>query len=240
MMKQISLLIFVFLFNHALSAQNNKPCGCDDQVGFETKLVGSTFVLPQGVNVKTFISKLPIQSDIYLMQNEVVTNIEIQYNGYIDEIIWQKPVNHTLIQLDKDLIAGFKFYNFDNDTNVLFEKIKINKEAKTDSVDVFAQRLLKDRVSLFCYYTSYIVDVQTISYKAQVFNKNIFKPTTIYFFKLNNNKTIGFKNFRKKHLYALFPEKKVEMSKKFKEFKQHRFRTEDDLVQIAKILSQIF
>jgi hypothetical protein len=239
-MKHISIFILTVLLLNSIAAQDNKPCGCNDELSFEPKLVGHVFILPQGLNSKTFISELPFASDVYLVQNEKVTNVNLTYNGYLDELIWQEPNKLKMVQLDKELITGFRVYKFNSDTNVLFEQIHIKKIFLTDSAHVFAQLLLQNKVSLFAYHTIYISEVEKLTYKEKIFYKNIFKPKTIYFFKLSNNKTIGFEKFRKKHLYALFPDKKEAMSQKFKEFKQRRFRTEDDLVQITKILNQLF
>jgi hypothetical protein len=225
---------------HSIAAQDSKPCGCDEQVNFKANLVGSIFILPKGTDFNTFINKLPIVSDIHLIQNKQVTNAPILYNGYNDEVVLQDTNQLKLIQLDKDLITGFRFYKFNNDTNVLFEKIKVKKVVYLDSTEIFAQLLHADKVSLYAYHTIYVAQIQYLrDDNDRIIDKPIFKPKTVYYFKLPGNKTIGFEKLRKKHLYSLFPDKKEEIDQKFKEYKKRRLRTENDFIQITKIISQL-
>jgi hypothetical protein len=69
--------------------------------------------------------------------------------------------------------------------------------------------------------------------------RDIYQLSTLYLFKLENGKTIGFRRYKKRDVIMLFPDKKEMIIAKLRELKQHHFRTEADLINITRALNEV-
>ena len=238
--KYLVLFCLSMLFVDAL-AQDSISCGCINQPGsIPINLKGEVYVrLPEFTGFE-FFNPNYVEGDVYLEDGEIVPKQLLKYNGRIDGLLTSPPhVGHEIL-LDNYFIKGFTLKLDNAKPSVKFSKIRIKEEFVSDSVKVFAQELYLGKLSLFAYRKfKYEGDV----YKAignMTISKQEFGPSFVYYFQLPNNKTIGFTSFKKRDLYKLFPENKDLIKRIFKEKHQHRFKDEDDLITITKILSPLF
>jgi len=234
----ILCLIFTLL---STNAQNEKPCSCGSELNeaFEARLKGKLYQPLPGLLGSEYFIPGYLNGDIFLEDGQVGYDQQIRYNGRIDELLLLPQNSYKEIILDKYFIKEFSIK--DVITGKLnFRKIKVVKEFNSDSVEIFGQVLYQSKLALYAY-RRYVFEQEISEYAGgRLIARKSFGPSFIYYFKLPDNKTIGFKSFRKRQLYKLFPGNKDLMRKLFKEKHQHRFRKEDDLIRITEILNSMF
>jgi hypothetical protein len=67
----------------------------------------------------------------------------------------------------------------------------------------------------------------------------VYEKRTFYYFKFPDNKTSGFRRISKRNILKPFPEKKDQVINLLSAAKQHKFKTEEDLIQVAELLNRI-
>ena len=236
------IIIGLLFIEIVVRAQDTTICPCQKELNeaFTPSLKGRTYRGLPGLVGTEFFNQSYEKGDIILEQGEVVKDQQIRYNGRIDEVILLPPQSSKEILLDKYFIKGFCLRDFNGTPNVCFTKIKIIKGLEGDSTTIFGQILYHSKLSLYAY-RQYIFkqDILDIIENMRVAKKE-FGPSFRYYFQLPNGKTIGFKKFKKRDLYLLFPEKKELMKKLFKEKHQRRFRKEEDLIKITETLNSLY
>jgi hypothetical protein len=233
-------IIYLLLFVQAVHGQDTKPCPCNDELteSFETRLNGKVYQRLPGLVGSEFYTRTYVKGDIFLENGEIAVDQLIRYNGRIDGVLLLPPLSREIL-LDNYFIKGFCIKDFKGIPKICFSKIKVIKELSNDSIQVFAQMLYQNKLSLYAF-RRYVYQGDVIEY---VLNKQVsrksFGPSFVYYFQLPNHKTIGFKKFKRKDLYELFPERKEAMKKLFRENHQRKFKNESDLVRITEILNSI-
>jgi len=235
----IIYLLFVELTIHA---QDAKPCPCNNELNnaFETKLNGEVYRRMPGLVGTEFFNLSYLNGDIYLENGEVSENQKIRYNGRIDGLLLLPPNSSKEILLDNYFIKGFSLKDFRGIPKIDFTKIRIANLLGPDSIQVFAQVLYRNKLSLYAY-RRYVFEQEVIDNVGDKrVARQLYVPSFIYYFQLPDHKTIGFKSFKKRDLYKLFPGNKDLMRKLFREKHQRRFRNEDDLIRITEILNSLY
>jgi hypothetical protein len=237
-----NLVILGILFVHVSLKAQDKSCPCNDvlQRTFETKLQGQVYQGLPGLTGEEFFNVKHAVGDIYLENGSIAYDKLIRYNGRIDGLLLYPGNSYQEIILDKFFIKKFSFKNFTDKDTLYFEKLRVIKDFGNDSIQIYGQVLYENKLSLYAY-RRYISDQEIIERvgSTQIYKK-FYEPSFVYYFKLPNNKTIGFKSFRKRQLYKLFPENKDLMKKLFRERHQRRFRKEEDLIKIADVLNTMY
>jgi hypothetical protein len=235
------LLIFYLLsVSWFTQAQEVKPCPCENDLNetFEARLKGKVYMRLSGLTGTEFYTPTYLKGDIFLENGEVAVDQFIRYNGRIDGLVLVPPYSRE-IQLDKYFIKSFSLKNYKDGVNLYFSKITVAKEFSKDSVQIFGQILYQNRLSLYAF-RRYIYQYDVLEHKG---NKQIanpfYGPSFIYYFILPGGKTIGFKKFKKRDIYAIFPDRKDEIKRLFRENHQRKFKTEDNLIKITELLNTI-
>jgi hypothetical protein len=237
-----SAIIYLLFIGLSLKAQDTATCPCQKELSeaFETGLKGQVYTGLPGMVGTEFFNQSYVNGDIILEHGEVVKNQQIRYNGRIDGVLLLPPHSSLEILLDKYFIKGFCLKNFMGKAPLCFSKIKVINGLGGDSIQIFGQILYHNKLSLYAY-RQYVYQQDVLE---DIGNTKIAKkqygPSFIYYFQLPNGKTIGFKKFKKRDLYKVFPQNKELMKKLFKENHQRRFRNEDDLVRITEILNSFY
>lgn len=207
---------------------------------FTAKLKGQAYVGMTRIAGREFLYDYYLQGDVLLENGKVAYNQMLKYNGRIDGLILHPRNTGIEILLDKYFIKGFSLKDSALNKTLNFRKIKIGGDFGGDSTLIYAQELYAGKFSLYAYrryiYLNDVIDMvgnETIA-------RRLFVPSIVYYFKLPNNRTIGFTTFKKRSLYKLFPNNKELMRKIFKEKHQRRFKTEDDLINITEMLNPLY
>jgi hypothetical protein len=231
--------IFCWIIGTAFG-QNPASCHCDSILGklMEPRLTGENYNKPLPSSISQFFTDEWLLGTIHLTNNLTVENQYFKYNGYIGHLIWMND-DFKQIRLDNDPIRFFCLADkFITGKSYCFEKIKISNEPASDSVMVFAQVLYKNFLSLFVQRKVVLIGVE--ERKQDRFIIDSYEKRNIYFFKLGEHLTQGFRKIRKTSVLRTFPERKEDIEKLFRSEKPYRVRTEEDLIRFAARLNGMF
>jgi hypothetical protein len=241
-MKVKLILIQTFLLVIAiqsLTGQVNYYCNCTDKTDSGPFLPGEVFIPAEPLDVITYFNIDWLPGDIYLANGEVAGNINIKYNKLLDELFWLEPASNKIIKLDKEGILGFHFLNLLGDTSVYFKRINAKRNALVDSSEIFGREIYKGKLSLFILY-NFIIEQKELAIVNGVYcEKNIYGEEPIYYLQFLNNKAVGLTRLNRKNLCAVFPGKKDQIKKFFRENRQIDINYNLDLVWLAQFLSSI-
>ena len=238
-------LVFCLLLLPSLNrAQDTLHCILPNEYNevFGAKLKGQVYTGMAGLIGDEFFNENYVKGDVFLENGEVANNQLLRYNGRVDGVLLfpEPSMGGTEILLDKYFVKGFCLKNINGNSNICFTKIKIANEFSSDSSQVYGQVLYRNKLSLYSYRRyAFIEEVQGYSGNEQIAFKK-YGPSFIYYFQLPNGNTIGFKKFKKRNLYALFPGKKKTLRKLFRDNHMRRFRDEQDLVKVSEILNSMY
>ena len=240
-MKYLQIICFI-LVSLTLDAQIKQQFACNIELNtaFPANLRGSDYTdLPGLVGIEFFNTEYVI-GDIYLEDGHVAYDERIRYNGRIDGLLLLTPRSGDEIVLDKYFIRAFSCKSVKDTSTIYFSKIKVLKEYSSDTIDIYGQVLYQNKLSLYAFrrYT-YKEDVNE-NVNGELIAHSKYGPSFIYYFKLPNNKTIGFTTLKKRNLYTLFPDNKDTMKQLLREHHQRRFKKENDLVKITALLNSLY
>ena len=240
-MKYLIIIQLLFM-GLAVNAQDTTVCPCQKEVSeaFVSNLKGQIYHGMPTLVGSEFYNESYSSGDIMLEGGEVVKDQQIRYNGRIDGILLLPPKSALEILLNTYFLKGFCLKNSKGNYDHCFTKLKVIKEFGSDSSLIYGEILYQNKLSLYAY-RRYAFDKEVIVDMANTkIAQSVFGPSFIYYFKLPNGRTIGFKKFRKRNLYQLFPGNKELMRQLFKEKHQRRFSDEQDLIRIAEILNLMY
>lgn len=235
-------LKYVFLlvaFLPVIIVHGQETTSCDavlNQLN-EPKLIGDLYQspLPMSSVGSQFLFDDWQNGDVYLFNKSIVRNKDLKYNAYFDRLIWLTPLDHQQVQIDNDYIEGFCLYDKSGVTRC-FRKVPVKYDLAFDSVSVFGEVLYENSISLFVCRKVVVDESEVTSADSY---RDTYKLSSLYLYKLKNGRTIGFRRYKKRDIIALFPDKKERIIAKLRELKQHRLRTEADLIEITKVLNEV-
>jgi len=237
------MVIYLFLFSFKVDSQDVKLGNCLDEYSnsIEPELKGQVYKGLAGLLGDEFFNPSYLKGDIFLSNGQIAYGQYLRYNGRIDELLLLRPETSHQILLDKYFIQGFCLKKTDSSVQIFFDKISVIKELGADSSQIFAQVLYRNKLSLYAFRR--FLNNQHILVRlnsGEEVLQNSYAASFIYYFKLPNGQTIGFKSLKGRDLYKLFPGNKELIKKFFKEKHQRRFNTEEDLIRITKLLNTLY
>ncbi len=221
-----------------IKGQSGLACNCGEILDslMEPNLYGDIYQqVDIGIGSQYFTEEW-LKGEVYLTNKTTVGGKYLRYNQYLDRLLWLIPASNQQVLLDKEQIEGFCLNNKPGH-KYCFQKIPVKVDMMPDSLLVFGEILYQNKISLYAFRKVILTGYELVNTGS--YGKNIYTVNTTYFLKLKNGRTVGFKKYRKHDIIHLFPDKKELIVTKFKEMKQHHFRTETDLLNIAKVLNEV-
>ena len=233
------LLILTVINPLPLHGQKNCCCGFPDDNISQPYLSGEFFLPDQQLDTLTYFSNAWLAGDIKLTDGAFVRNKLLKYNGLLDELFWLEDESKRTIKLDKEAIQQFLFRDHQHHTSAYFEKITVRPDIISDSVDIFGEVVCRDKVSLYQFH-AYMVEGREQYYREGVaYQKVIYAPQPVYYFRFMNNKTVGLKELNRKSLYALMPGTKKEINQFFRENEPGKYKDRVWLILLTRFLSTL-
>jgi hypothetical protein len=232
-------IILLGITSRAGYCQNDYCCFGTDITNTELSLSGELFAPDLPVDIMTYFNRDWLLGDIFLSNGGIIRNINIKYNGLLDELFWLEPKSNKPIKLDKEAILQFHFLNFLGDTLVYFRKLKVKRNILTDSTEIYGQEIYHGDLSLFVLHTFYLDRREIVPMNKSYILKDIYKEEPVYYIKLLNNKVVGFKRFSRKSLYAFVPDKKDQIRKFFRESISGKIKTNPEIIGLIQFLNSI-
>jgi hypothetical protein len=91
------------------------------------------------------------KGDVNLENGDVISNIFLRYDQYMDEVLWLRETDFKTGVLPRGDISGFVIYNVRKEPLAEFVRKKIKLPYKADSSETFLQVLVKGNLELFAY-----------------------------------------------------------------------------------------
>jgi hypothetical protein len=202
-------------------------------------LTGELFqpgTLPDSI---TFVNPEWQASDIFLQDGRIIRNKMIKYNGLLDELLWLEPESKKTIKLDKEAILSFHFHDYKGDTGVYYRKINVKQEIWTDSVKIFAEEIYTGKLSLFIFHSYAVVRKEQYLFNGISYRRDIYAEEPAYYFRFDNNRTVGFKDLSGKKLYGYLPDQKDTIKKYLKEHPPVNTWDRRGLIQLTRFLETL-
>lgn len=220
------------------NGQGAALCKCDSLYAeiSEPKLTGDPYLEKNAGSVSPYFMDDWNDGTILLSNAITVKSKNLRYNGYIDRLI-RMTENYQQVKLDKEAVDGFCLRDKRSGGSYTFRKIKIKAEYAPDSAVVYAQLLFENKLSLYAYRQVVLAKTGEMQKKQNVFE--IFEKKPVYYFKLPDNKLHGLRRISRRNILKLFPGNEEQVDNLLFTAKQHRFRTEEDLMHIAGLLDGI-
>jgi hypothetical protein len=92
-----------------------------------------------------------LKGDVNLENGDVIYNIYIRYDKFMDELLWLRETDFKTGVLPRGDINGFVIYNERKELLAEFSRRKIKLPYKSDSSETFLQILVKGNLELFAY-----------------------------------------------------------------------------------------
>ena len=230
--------IFIFAFQ-SLTGQNKGSFNVNDQADCIQCLTGELFAPVSAVDPITWFNLEWLPGDIYLSTGEIVRNKLIRYNGLLDELFWKEPISGNTIKIDRESIMQFHYQNINRDTTVYFIKIKVKKNALSDSSEVFGEVIYDKINSLYILHTFNIKGTEIVRSNGTTFEKINYEKIPVYVFMFTKNKTFVTRSLSRRSLYSICPEKKDRINEFLKENKLGLSVNNFYLREVAQFLGTI-
>jgi len=201
-----------------LYSQTSACCECKDKTKAEPALTGEFVEMPK--DTLTWFRKEWQLGDIMLSDGQIVHNVQLKYNGLVDELFWFEPDSRKSVKLDKEAILRFHFLNIKGDTAINFRKIKVKRDILKDSSDVFGQEIYLGNLSLFILHTFYIKQSEVVITSKGFVQNDAYAEEPVYILQFRNDRTVRLKSLNRKNLYTMMPDKKDEIKQFFKQIRQ--------------------
>jgi hypothetical protein len=218
---------------HAQSNVTNYVQGADSI--FAPKLTGESF-LEKKYKGDQFYNKDWVKADILLSTGVMVYNVNINYNGLVDQLIWLNPYSLGKFIIDKLSVSDFWFKNAAGAT-IHFKRIKTEQPTYDYSSDVFVQVAVEGKLSLYIQRRIHIFNSENYYQGSNLYSIDLVEPKPLYYIKLPSNHYCLMTNFHRRPFLKLFPDQKKVIDKAIK--RNHlNFKNEENFTKIIELLNK--
>lgn len=235
MTRKLIIILFACVATICSNGQKVAFCDCDSLYSkmAEPRLTGDLFVDKIKSPVSPYFIDDWLDGTILLSNSVTVKSKNLRYNGYIDRLIWLTK-DFKQVKLDKEMVDGFSLQDIKTGETYHFRKIKIMEQFALDSAIVYAQVLYENHMSLFAYRKMALNNPGVTQSTQNIFD--LFEKEPAYYFKFHDDKLAEVRHIKKRNITKLFPGKEEQVKNLLSAAKQHRVKTEEDLIKIAKLL----
>jgi hypothetical protein len=228
-----SLFAFLLFFlSSTLWAQSE----LNDSV-FEPKLSGTIYEMQPGYTGSPFYYDRSLSGDILLWNGEWVRNKMLFYDGFRDVLIWQRPDDSLLVELEKPLIKSFMLKKPDG-TTILFRHMNPRTGQIGDVSDVFMEVLTEGKASCYVYRKVKVRGYTNKSSEGKTVSLGNLVAQPHYYIVLPDKSIASFSKIRKRILVNALPHK-YDKDLQDKLRVRHLWpRNENDLVKVVNLIGE--
>ena len=219
------LLIFIFLFEWSSTyCQQKLSDSLTNRITeiLEEKLSGKITTEKFSFKGSPYLNKNWADGDILLINGKMVKHKFLKYNCYLDQVLWLRAIDNSVVELAKETIKEFYLTFSDNSEKICFRRIWIKRAVSNDSTNSFAQVLVDGKISFYVLRTVQIASSEYVH-------------VPIYVIKKSDGNTCKIKLSRVA-LYKLFPEKKMQIKALIRKEKL-KVRHEDSMKRAIQLLN---
>jgi hypothetical protein len=229
-----SVLISISGLTGFISAQQVYDIPAIDTL-FEQKLAGQKIHLyPVNIIGSYFLNDEWGSGDIHLITGNWVKNKQLKYNSFTDELIWLRPLDYSMILLEKEQILEFNIKVTGNQKSMQFKKMDLNR---TDSTKKFYQVLYEGRYDLYCNRRVINVEDATRKVDYATYSIPILKKAPVYIILSRSGELMTLEKINNRALLKSYPHDK-DILKNLLRDKHLHLKTEEDLITVVKAIEE--
>lgn len=167
--KWLYILVLVFSFGNTYASSDTLICYDSDVKDkiYSEHLIGRPFIDEHlKHDMQYFNTWQP--GEVYLENGLTVGNVNLSYNGYLDELLWIRASDYQQIVVEKDKVKGFKLKGKYAGADMVFQKTDVKKFNIVGTKKVYLQLLCDGAFQVFYYrHTGYYTnkDVMYLDHK---------------------------------------------------------------------------
>ena len=146
------ILMFSLGFCGAYSQQSDCACPNDDdyEIRLQESLMGFAYRNPvEGYTGRQYFNNWAL-GEVRMINGDMIRNIFLQYDTYMDELLWLRQSDLKTGIINKGDVAGFRLSNNINEPSMTFIKKNITLPF-IGSKDAYLQVLVKGDPALYAY-----------------------------------------------------------------------------------------
>jgi hypothetical protein len=233
--RKISLLFAInLLFQIIGFAQSNNTIEIIEKLN-ESHLFGEIVYKQKPTNGSQLLLDSWSEGTVILKNGFISNNNLLNYNGYIDQVLWFNSSKVRTVILEKEAIHEFSLFEPSTKDTLTFRNMEVKVPFYNIPPSFFAQVLYEGNIALFAFRQ--IVEAGIYSYQQNnsTFEIPNVKPKNIYFLKLPSNDIIPIKKINKRSIINAIPSKK-EQIKRFVSHNKFSIKNEEDLIKLINFL----
>jgi hypothetical protein len=231
--------IFVFLFSLLLinNAQSQGDFGGRDSI-FQPHLPGEVYTPPVVHAGSPWFLADWLKGEVTLTNGQTTRDVLLRYNGYFDELFWLTPVDFEQVQLDKQLIMSFAFYDPEEDEWFRFERLDKRNVLTGNTENVFAQLLTGNEIRLYVHRKIRETGATTSTMVGGVLMaRQVLGPDYNYFLKRSDSEAQAI-SVNRRSLLRAFPGYRHEIRQKLRHH-HIRIRNEAQLITAVELINDL-
>jgi hypothetical protein len=221
------LINLTCIINHA----QEKNCLCNyypvDESVLEEKITG---IALSDENIKLPAGETYCQwsrGNIILNNGEVIKDRNIRYDGFADQLVVSVIDKNVKLAVEKNTIQGFDIKMFNSDRMLHYKRVNVKDFYSANYHTALLQVLVAGKTSLYAY--------RNLQYVGQTYE---LQDNFSYFIIKEDGTMYHFRNFSRRYIARLFPDKKVILKSQLR--KQHnRVRDEDHLIKAIEMANSL-
>jgi hypothetical protein len=229
-----SVLISISGLTGFISAQQVYNITAIDTL-FEQKLAGQKIHLyPVNVIGSYFLNDEWGRGDIHLATGNWVKDKQLKYNSFTDELIWLRPLDYSMILLEKEQILEFNINVIGIQKSLHFKKMNL---ARTDSTKKFYQVLYEGRYGLYC--NRRVINAEDASRKVDyaTYAIPVLKSAPVYIILSESGGLMTLEKINNRTLLKSYPHDKNILKNLLRDRHLH-LKTEEDIISVVKAIEE--
>ncbi len=226
-----SIIISISGLTGFISAQQVYDISAIDTL-FEQKLAGQKIHI-YSVNAigSSFLIDEWCKGDIHLITGNWVKNKQLKYNSFTDELIWLRPLDYSMILLEKEQILEFNINVIGIQKSIQFKKMDLGR---TDSTKKFYQVLYEGRYGLYCNRRVINAEdaIRKVDYSTYFIP--ILKKAPVFIILSKSGELMTFEKISNRGLLKSYPHDK-KILKNLLHNKNLHLKAEEDLITVVKL-----
>jgi hypothetical protein len=184
------------------------------------------YIFVSNNNTREFIDEWR-NGDVHLVNDAVIKNKLLRYNGYLDEVIWLRTEDYKMGKLYKSQISSFRLYANEENKECKYVKKTLPWDLNSESEDVFLEVLVEGTYEFYAFRQM-----------KRNHNANEVFPRFLYFIKYENKYTRI--KLRQSELIRLFDKDLRPNVRRDLRQARLKYRTEEDMIHAIEHLNKNF
>lgn len=231
--KLLWLAFTIFYYNMGVSQFLEETSHVADH---ETRLSGEMiYFIESTIGSQYFLNSWVI-GEITLASDEKIHCKNLNYNGYIDELIWVHPEYFRHVIIDRNNVKEFTLE--DKHTSYRFTNLGLMEEEALKGFNFYAQILYNGNFKLYARRQVSRVGSDFFVQGSKRINRTKVEPTPIYFIQIPGREMVSVRKLNRRELLLAFPEHRREIRQALRGNRIQLYN-EDALIRAMPLLENI-